>query len=323
MLRLQERWVWDFWVADDGNYFHLFYLNAPRSLGDERLRHRNARIDHAVSADLTTWTPVGVALRPGVSGAIDQTACWTGSVVREDDGEWKMFYTGSVFLYDVPEQTNIETIGLAETSDLDEWHKDTSFAISADPRWYEVLGESSWPEVAWRDPWVLRSPDGESWNMYITARANYGAVDDRGVIGFATSRDLKTWEIHPPLSSAGAGFGHLEVPQVVQVGGSWHLLFSCSGQALATWRRNAGNTGGIWTVPIAGGPVGQFDTAKATLLTDEGLYSGKVVLDRSGEPVLLAFRAFDGGEFVGEIIDPIPMTVTTEGYLTLSTENLR
>ena len=33
MLRLDDLWVWDSWVADDGDLYHLFFLQAPRSLG--------------------------------------------------------------------------------------------------------------------------------------------------------------------------------------------------------------------------------------------------------------------------------------------------
>ena len=57
-FRLPDHWVWDFWLADDGDRYHLFYLHAPKSLGDPQLRHRNARIGHASSTDLR-WTNHG------------------------------------------------------------------------------------------------------------------------------------------------------------------------------------------------------------------------------------------------------------------------
>src|SRR4051812_23371389 len=34
VLRLDDQWVWDSWVADDGELYHLFFLQAPRALGD-------------------------------------------------------------------------------------------------------------------------------------------------------------------------------------------------------------------------------------------------------------------------------------------------
>ena len=34
VLESEQRWIWDSWIADDGEAFHLFHLQAPRSLGD-------------------------------------------------------------------------------------------------------------------------------------------------------------------------------------------------------------------------------------------------------------------------------------------------
>lgn len=57
-LRLPDHWPWDFWFAVDGEDVHVFFLHAPRSVGDPELRHRNARIGHAVSRDLHHWEPL-------------------------------------------------------------------------------------------------------------------------------------------------------------------------------------------------------------------------------------------------------------------------
>ena len=61
---------------------------------------------------------------------------------------------------------NVETIGLATSPDLFSWNKAPAAVLAADPRWYETLGTSSWPEEAWRDPWVfatLRARPGTCW----------------------------------------------------------------------------------------------------------------------------------------------------------------
>jgi beta-fructofuranosidase len=54
-LRLADKWVWDFWLTRDGADYHVFYLQAPRSLVDQQLRHLSATIGHAVSKDLKNW----------------------------------------------------------------------------------------------------------------------------------------------------------------------------------------------------------------------------------------------------------------------------
>ncbi|MEQ1735122.1 MAG: glycosyl hydrolase family 32 [Rhodoglobus sp.] len=302
---LDTHWVWDFWLADDGEQYHMYYLHAPKSLGEQHLRHRNATIGHAVSGDLTTWRDLGAVLEPGEPGDFDETATWTGSIVQGPDGVWRMFYTGSYFP-DPATHTNIETVGVALSTDLHTWVKSRGPITRADPRWYETLGSSSWPEEAWRDPWVFADPEGNGWHMLITARANSGDEQDRGVIAHATSTDLENWFVQPPLSAAGAGFKHLEVPQVAVIDSRTLLLFSCDAQALAGSRSE--QVGGIWALEVDS-PVGPFDVANATLLSPESLYSGRVIQDRTGAWVLLAFKnsTSDGG-FVGTLSDPIALS---------------
>jgi beta-fructofuranosidase len=299
---LPDHWVWDFWLADDGRVFHLFFLHAPHSLGDPELRHRNARIGHATSSDLTSWTFHGLAFDAGPVGAFDGSATWTGSVVRGPDGLWHMFYTGSRFPSETA-STNIETIGLATSPDLWTWTKQPGPILKADPHWYETLGTSSWPEEAWRDPWVYTDPTAGSWQMLITARANTGDDAGRGVIGHATSRDLKTWQVAAPLSQPQSGFGHLEVPQLVIIAGRYFLIFCCNSPRLANAR--AGQMGGIWVAPAAG-PTGPFDVERSELLIDERYYAGRLVQDRVGRWVLMAFEMNAPGQrFQGRISDPM------------------
>ena len=93
MLRLEDAWIWDSWIADDGERYHLFFLKAPAALKDPALRHEAAFIGHASSTDLTHWTLHADALTPGDHGRWDDLALWTGSVARGEDGTWRMYYT--------------------------------------------------------------------------------------------------------------------------------------------------------------------------------------------------------------------------------------
>ena len=72
---------------------HLFYLQAPRSLGRPALRHKHASIGHAVSTDLRSWRVLADALHPGPNGSWDDQATWTGSAIGHA-GRWYMLYTG-------------------------------------------------------------------------------------------------------------------------------------------------------------------------------------------------------------------------------------
>ena len=165
-LRLPEKWVWDFWLAQDGSDYHVFYLQAPRALGDPELRHWNVSIGHAVSQDLRTWQVLPDALHPtrGRPSAWDSYTTWTGSVVHHA-GTWYLFYTGT----SRSEKGLIQRIGLATSNDLLHWEKHPANPlISADPRWYELLDLELWHEQAWRDPWVFRHPETGEFHALIT-----------------------------------------------------------------------------------------------------------------------------------------------------------
>jgi beta-fructofuranosidase len=304
MLRLPDTWIWDFWLADDGDRYHLFFLFASRALQDERRRHRRAAIGHAVSDDLRSWVQVGDALTAADGPAFDDLATWTGSVVRGQDERWWLFYTGATLVDDKIRQT----IGAATSTDLETWDKEsTAPLVTADDRWYERLGGGHWYEEAWRDPWVFADPGGDGWHMLITARANHGPDDDRGVIGHAHSPDLRRWEVRPPLSTPGSGFGHIECPQIASVDGWLVLVFSCLDPQFSAARRATGATGAVWYVPIDS-PTGPFDIAAARALTNDAFYCGRLIHDRSGQPVLLAFHHYDEtGQFMGELSDPMPV----------------
>jgi beta-fructofuranosidase len=303
MLRLTDSWLWDFWLADDGERYHLFFLFASRALEDERRRHGQAAIGHAVSDDLWGWIQVGDVVAASEAPAFDDVATWTGSVVR-GRGRWWLFYTGVT----MADGRFLQTIGAATSSDLVVWEKQpASPLVTADPRWYERLGDGLWHEEAWRDPWVFADPEEDGWHMLITARASEGPNDDRGVIGHARSRDLRRWEVGPPLSRPGSGFGHIECPQLASVDGRLVLLFSCLDPQFSAARRATGATGGILYVPTDS-PTGPFDIAASRPLTSDAFYCGRLVNDRSGQPVLLAFHYFDQRrQFRGELSDPMPV----------------
>lgn len=300
---LPGSWVWDYWFADDGDRYHLFFLYASRALHDPDARHHRASVGHAVSTDLVEWTQVADALVRSDAPAFDDLATWTGSVVQHPDGMWFMFYTGASL---APNGKNIQSIGYATSPDLEIWTKAAGPILEATGPWYETLADDAWLDEAFRDPWVFADPDGDGWHMYITARSPQGPVFGRGVIGHAWSADLRVWELRPPLSApSDDGFGQLEVTQVEVVDGRPVLLFSCLADHATPSRRAA--KGGTWAVN-ADGLLGPFDVAAAYPLTGEQLYVGRLLRRRDGQWLLFAFHnTDDAGNFVGGVADPVPV----------------
>jgi beta-fructofuranosidase len=311
-LRLARHWLWDFWFAQDGDDVHVFYLQAPRSLGDPELRHRNASVGHAVSRDLRTWRVLPDALGPGAPGEFDDLATWTGSVLRHD-GRWHMAYTGISRAQDGA----VQRIGLATSEDLLTWERH-GMVSEADPRWYEKAGGHASHE-AWRDPWLVWDEDGGRFHMLICARAADGPADARGVIGHASSPDLRSWEAGPPLSLPGE-FSQLEVPQLVHLGGAWRILF-CATQH----DHSAARLGRAGVVRECGthyltadAPFGAYALRGDPFLVGDPVgrhYAGRM-LRRGGEWHFLAWRLYDAdGRFVGELSDPMAVSADAGGQL--------
>ena len=303
MLALKDKWVWDFWLCREADMHHLFYLQAPRSLGDERLRHHNASIGHARSTDLINWELLPDALGPGQAGDWDDLATWTGCTIFRD-GQWYLFYTG----VNQAEKGLVQRIGVAVSSDLIHWKKVAENPIiEADPNWYELLDQAAWHDQAWRDPWVFEA-DGR-FHAYITARVKEGAPDGRGVIGHAVSDDLLNWTVLSPVTKPG-DFGQLEVPQLIQVNSKPCLIFSTDlfSHSAALLKRTGKppitGTAGYYGETMLG-PFRSGDDPWLFGDVSGTLYSGKFLEAQGNRWTFLAFENYaENSEFIGRIPNP-------------------
>lgn len=315
-LKLNDKWLWDFWLAQDGSDYHIFYLQASNDFRYEWQRHFNVSIGHAVSKDLKNWTILPDVLKPSDDlEAFDNYTTWTGSVIKHEN-LWYMFYTGSMR----QERGLIQRVGLATSNDLIRWEKHSKEPlVVAEPNYYELLDLDSWHDQAWRDPWVFER-DG-LFHMFVTARLKDGIADARGIIGHAVSKDLLEWQVCPPVTEPGE-FGHMEVPQLVNIQDRYYLLFTVGHGQYSNARKARGvkkQTGTHYLV--AENPLGPFRYLTDDFLSGDEygtLYSGKLIQDSDGQWQFLAFKNSDErGNFIGELSDPIPVTVLSDGRLQL------
>ncbi|MBO0594907.1 glycosyl hydrolase family 32 [Nesterenkonia sp. E16_7] len=305
-FRLPDAWVWDSWLADDGENYHLFFLRASRALQNPDARHHRASIGHATSVDLQDWTPLPDALTASDGPTWDDLATWTGCTVRGPDGTWHLFYTG----VSREEEGLRQRIGSAVSDDLLTWTRSEMPALEADEQWYEKLNEGTWPDEAWRDPFVFFDEATNLWQMLITARGRTGDPDQRAVVGHAVSPDLTRWETRPPLS-APAGFGEMEVIQSREVHGEAVLLFSCLPEKAPGIRFDSNSTG-TW---IARGEslLGSWDLRSSRSFFVPGVYAAQLFRKRDGEWVVFGFQNSVDGRFVGEIASPVALKDVLEG----------
>jgi beta-fructofuranosidase len=318
-LRLPDKWVWDFWLARDGAQHHIFYLQAPRALGQPALRHQNASIGHAISSDLHSWRVLPDALHPGREGTWDDLATWTGSVI-DYDGRWYMLYTG----INRGERGLIQRIGLARSDDLVHWEKYAANPVlEADARWYELLDLKRWRDQSWRDPWVFRDPADGSFHALITARSPLGRADGAGVVAHARSGDLVEWEVLQPLTEQGE-FAQVEVPQLVRLNGRYELLVSCLAEDHSRQRlERIGSPGRTGTFAFTAEDLfGPYSPPDGPLAAPDGplgtLYAGKLIETDADGWRFMAFRGGSDGDFLGELTDALPAHNDAHGRIVVA-----
>lgn len=311
-LRLDDHWIWDFWIITHGGEHHAFFLKAPKSIGDPDARHWNVSIGHAVSTDLHHWTVVADALAPPPTEAWDDKSTWTGSVI-EHDGRWVMLYTGTSHADD----GLVQRVGMATSDDLHHWERAPEPVLTADPEHHEMLDLDMWHDQAWRDPWMYDDPTDGHVHVFLTARANHGERYDRGVIGHARSRDLVTWEMLPPIT-APPGFGQLEVPQLVALDERWYMLFASDLETQGEGRRTAGAGTGTYYL-VADSPYGPYTMIGDGVLEADRpgtTYAGKIHHTSDGVPWFIAWHRFGtDGTFAGHLSTPRRVEVGTDGSL--------
>ena len=320
VLALADKWIWDFWLAEDGGDWHAYFLQADNTLANPDMRHWHVSHGHAVSRNLKDWTYRGTCFGPAREPAWDDCTTWTGSVLRDDSGVWHLFYTGTTH-----ETKGVhQRIGHATSTDMHSWARvGNGLALDLtgpNASAYEEYTPHLWHERAMRDPWVIRDPDGSGWLMYFTARVpGRGEANDGGAIGLATSQDLINWTLQEPVYDGGM-FGQLEVPQVMRHGDKWYCLFCTSEKdwSEAYRRQNPQSPVTGTHYLVADHHLGPWKVASGSFLYGHSparTYAGKIV-NMNGDLLFLGFSFYGAdGRFVGQIGDPLPVSVDDSGRL--------
>lgn len=316
-LALTDQWIWDFWLYRDGADWHIYFLKADKSLGNPELRHRNVTQGHAIGRDLVDWTYKGTGFAPAPAPAWDDWTTWTGSVLRDPAGLWHLFYTGTTHAYAGMHQR----IGHATSPDGHSWQRvGSGLCLDLSGPDYEEYDPALWHDRAFRDPWVMKDPNGDGWLMYFTARVpGRDEPNAAGAIGFATSPDLYSWTLEPPIY-AGGMFGQMEVPQVFAHKGHWYMMFCTAAEhwsaAYKALNPQSPVTGTHYL--MADHPLGPWTVAPGPFFdghTPARRYAGKIVDTGSGLAAMGFIHTTPDQSFVGEVSDPVPVSVNEDGLL--------
>jgi beta-fructofuranosidase len=176
-----------------GGRYHLFYQYAP---GGGMMSTKYWY--HVVSEDMVHWRNLGVAVAP-TPGGPDKDGCWSGSAVIYN-GVPTLVYIGAFFVGAseradranglIPERQMVAVAANPNDPDLLKWNKIAeNTVIAAPPEGMTVSG--------WKDPALWN--EGDTWYMVIGS----GTRELGGTALMYRSMDLRKWEYHHPLASAG------------------------------------------------------------------------------------------------------------------------
>lgn len=161
------------------------------------------------TADLCGYTDDGLMLNYGLMSEPDP-ALGTGSVLRDQNGLYHLFYTGH-----------------NDTGNGGQGRECVMHAISADRVNWEKQPEDTFfsPENYskddFRDPEVFWVEDEQRYWMLIAARE--GSLG--GVVAKYTSPDLKSWTFDGPIYAPQSHY-MLECPDLFRMGDTWYLTYS-------------------------------------------------------------------------------------------------
>jgi beta-fructofuranosidase len=208
------RSLWDTWLFQQGDVFHLFHLQ----------RQRNevgcSSIGHAITRDWLHWQTLPPVLEQGSGTSWDAGPLMTGMTFVHD-GRYYLIYGAMV--------DRVQRIGLAVSDDLITWEKVGRAPIlePAGP-WYETDPTHAINyETAWRDPYVFCHAPDSSFYAFICARAADSPDVGGGCIAAARSADLRDWTLLPPAYVSDS-LTCLEVPEYFRLNGQHYLTYTTS-----------------------------------------------------------------------------------------------
>jgi len=296
-----------YFVEEETDTVHMFYLADPLNGGKDFA-------GHAISKDLVNWERLPRALETGPPGAWDDLRICTGSTIERDGRYWMAYSATSLNDSSWEELHRVQRVGMAVSDDLMTWTKLPENPVSeAKPPNYEKMSTGQRPMIHWRDPFLL--DQGHEVYQFICARGGTGDSGRRGVVAVASSTDMRTWEVLPPLPHDRIA-DEMEVPQLYNVEGRWYLVFVTLGRFLTPeFAARFGDELPLRTnfSMVADSPLGPFHihgTGQIVKHLPNQIFYAAQLVQFKGEWYLLATEKDEKGS---RISDPVPVYADATG----------
>ena len=297
----------DGWVGDtipfahDGK-FYIYYLHDERKGNTQDEYGYRTSWNLLITEDGVNMKDCKVVLPVGEYDDADY-ACYTGSVIEGNDGQFHMFYTAQNNYNPKYHRDGkpLQYVAHAISTDLINWEKLPELTFGADESIYEPFD--------WRDPFVLYNADEKCFDMLLAARLRGASEKNGGCVGLCRSYDLIHWEAKEPFYNPESYMTH-ECPDLFKLGNKWYLVYSTFSEKFVTHYRMSDKLSGPWTSPIEDTFDGRaFYAAKTAQVGDKRMAFAWVPTKRGESD----FGQYEwGGNFIAHEIDQ-----TTDNKLTV------
>ena len=297
----------DGWVGDtipfahDGK-FYIYYLHDERKGNTQDEYGYRTSWNLLITKDGVNIEDCKVVLPVGEYDDADY-ACYTGSVIEGNDGNFHMFYTAQNNYNPKYHRDGkpLQYVAHAISTDLISWEKLPELTFGADERIYEPFD--------WRDPFVFYNEEEKCFDMLLAARLRGASEKNGGCVGLCRSYDLLHWEAKEPFYNPESYMTH-ECPDLFKLGNKWYLVYSTFSEKFVTHYRMSDKLSGPWTSPIEDTFDGRaFYAAKTAQVGDKRMAFAWVPTKRGESD----FGQYEwGGNFIVHRIDQ-----TTDNKLTV------
>ena len=297
----------DGWVGDtipfahDGK-FYIYYLHDERKGNTQDEYGYRTSWNLLITEDWVNVKDCKVVLPVGEYDDADY-ACYTGSVIEGNDGNFHMFYTAQNNYNPKYHRDGkpLQYVAHAISTDLINWEKLPELTFGADERIYEPFD--------WRDPFVFYNEEEKCFDMLLAARLRGASEKNGGCVGLCRSYDLLHWEAKEPFYNPESYMTH-ECPDLFKLGNKWYLVYSTFSEKFVTHYRMSDKLSGPWTSPIEDTFDGRaFYAAKTAQVGDKRMAFAWVPTKRGESD----FGQYEwGGNFIAHEINQ-----TTDNKLTV------
>lgn len=291
-LQHPDRHVWDFWYhfAPDTGIFHLFYLNADRTLVADDKHHMSSQVGYATTKDFLTIDWISDRVLGADPHGWDDTSIWSGEIIKINGG-FLMFYTSR---NQATHDGMIQNVGVAFTHHIqsfDRWFRIPSVRIQPKAPYELQHVPEDLTIHAWRDPFLFRHQ--EQIYMLLSAKDPTKPLGKKGSVALlkAKNNSFEDWECLPSICQPGF-YAEMEVPQLyLTETDDYALVYS-------TWAKydfapNTQQSGGLQG--LFSSSLFDFTAATPTVLLPETsqLYACRIIPELNGE--IVGFDITTGG----------------------------